>query len=131
MKKLDALSGSHLKAPPWFQPTYSPSAMQWMMNALQHQKYHIIDQQERHSMMQRMSITGRYRKEVHESAKAIYDPEVVDWLCKQPPVPTAEEMRVLDREAAIKKHVEEIRKRADKLAEDTNYKEALAAQCTN
>lgn len=131
MKKYDTISGATPSAPAWFQPTYSPSAMQWMMNALQHQKDHTIDQQERHSMMQRMSITGRHRKEAHEFARAIYDPEVVDWLCKQPPVPTAEEMRVLVREAAMKKHVEEIRKRADKLAEDTNYKEAVAAQCTN
>lgn len=77
------------------------------------------------------ALGGTYPKTPREF-KPTYDPEVVDWLCKQPPVPTREQLRAQDREAALKKHVEEqIRKRADKLMEDTNYAEALAAQCTN
>ena len=65
--------------------------------------------------MKKLEALGGDGPKVPNDLKPTYDPEVVDWLCKQPPVPT----------------VEEIRKRADKLAEDTNYKEALAAQCTN
>lgn len=82
--------------------------------------------------MKKLEALGGDGPKIPNDLKPTYDPEVVDWLCKQPPVPTVEEMLALDREAAMKKHVEEeIRKRADKLAEDTNYKEALAAQCTN
>lgn len=81
--------------------------------------------------MKKLDALGGGRPKISDDFKPTYDPEVVDWLCEQSPVPTIEEMLALDREAAMKKHVEEIRKRADKLAEDTNYKEALAAQCTN
>lgn len=63
---MNGLSGARPKAPSWFQPTYSPEALQWMNGSLQHQKDHLIDQQERHSMMQRMSITEHFRKVVRE-----------------------------------------------------------------
>lgn len=77
------------------------------------------------------ALSGAYPKTPREF-KPTYAPEVVDWLCKQPPVPTTEMLRQQHREAAFKKHVEEqIRKRADKLMEDTNYAEASAAKCTN
>lgn len=61
----------------------------------------------------------------------IYDPETVEWLSQLPPQPTIDQLRDQDRETAFKKLVEErIRKRASKLAEDTNYAEALTKQCT-